>query len=118
MARQNSCRVFYRSRSRGALADRLRFRPALVSLLCVTTGTAAAIVSLLYLYQVVFPAPDRVVVNQGGQAGQAIANELIKNMDGELSIGAPIAMAIGLALAVLGHWIRNYAKLPVEEKTH
>ena len=71
---------------------------------CITiaAGIAVAIFSGIYIARIEFPEPSRIEVREGGDAARAFGENLIKSMDGGLSVGAPMALVLGICLAILG----------------
>jgi hypothetical protein len=68
----------------------------------IAVGVAITVIAAQYIGQVVFPAPTTIEVREGGETARALANEMVKGMDGHLSVGAPMALALGLSLVVVG----------------
>jgi hypothetical protein len=52
----------------------------------------------------ILPDSPEITVHEGGALAQALAEELVRNMDGDLAVGAPATVALGLGLVILGVW--------------
>jgi hypothetical protein len=90
--------------SLGVLTVIFRRSPRWHAACLIAFGAAAAGVAGQYIIQVIFPAPTRIEVYEGGEIARALADNVVVKTNGHLSFGAPMTVFFGLGLVIVGAW--------------